>query len=355
MIKQTGFLYELRPTDFITGSSPISAEEINPSGDWSDYLPKGEKQYKYATFDTMSCTTFSFLNAIETAVKFLRAKGYFTQEQIQTMNSIGFNADGEFNCSDRFTAIMSKTMPQGNYFQNVGDSVRKDGLLPEALLMFGGNSWNQYHDATVITEEMKKTAKKILDILEINYEWTSVNISDIQNGLKQCPIQAAIPIPSTHAVMIPVNGYYFDSYKPFIKPLVQVHYAMKVIVKVKKPVKTWKYFKLTEKTGSFGHTIADLKPELVDLMDKMRGECGFPWIITSGYRTITENNSLPNSAKDSAHTTREAVDIYCVDDRRRQIIIDVIRKNGINRYGIGKNFIHIDISKTLTQNVTWNY
>lgn len=121
------------------------------------------------------------------------------------------------------------------------------------------------------------------------------------------------------------------------------------------PLSTWKYFKLTEKTGSLGHTIADLKKELVDLMDKMRGECGFSWIITSGYRTVAENNSLPGAVSDSAHTTREAVDIYCVDDRKRQILLDVVRKNGINRIGLGKTFIHIDISKTLPQNVTWNY
>lgn len=244
-------------------------------------------------------------------------------------------------------------MPQGNYFQNVGDSVRKDGLLPECLLQFGGNSWGEYHNPAVITDKMKATAKKILGILEISYEWTAV--SEIDNALKQCPIQVAIPIPGTHAVMVPVKGFYFDSYEPFIKPLGATHYAMKVFVKVKKPVKSWKYFKLTEKTGTFGHTIADLKPELVDLMDIMRGECGFPWIVTSGYRTVAQNNTLPNASLDSAHTTREAVDIFCNDSRRRQIIIDVLRKNGINRYGIGKNFIHLDISKTLPQDVTWIY
>jgi len=353
MIEQTGFLYELRPTDYITGASPLDIPEVMPSADWRTYQPAGEKQYKYATFDTMSCTTFSLMNDIETWVTWHKANNHFSQKQLETLNSLGFFADGKFNCSDRFTAIMSGTMSNGNYFQSVIDSARKDGLLPEALLQFGGNSQKEYLDKTLITAEMKATALKILDILDISYEWTDV--SKIATSLKQCPIWGAIPAAATHAIEVIAPGMYFDSYEPYVKTLPVVQYAMKVIVKVKPEVTTWKHFKLTEKTGSLGHTIADLKTELVDLMDAMREECGFAWKITSGYRTVAENNALPNASADSAHTTREAVDIYCDDSRKRQILLDVIRKHGINRIGLGKTFIHIDISKTLPQNVTWNY
>lgn len=353
MIKQTGFLYELRPTDYITGASPLDIPEVNLKADWRDYLPVGEKQYKYATFDTFSCTTFSFLNAIETWINWHKANDHFTIGQLEIMNSLGFFADGKFNCSDRFTAITSGTMPNGNYFQNVGDAVRKVGLLPEALLPFGGNNQIEYLNKALITSDMYAKALKILEILDISYEWTDVATSD--NALKQCPIWCAIPEQASHAVEKVAPGFYFDSYEPYVKPIPVQKYAAKVVVKVKTPVKTWKHFKLAEKTGTLGHTIADLKPELVDLMDKMRGECGFAWIITSGFRTVSENNALPSAATDSAHTKGEAVDIYCVDDRKRQILLDVVRANGINRIGIGKTFIHIDISKTLPQNVTWNY
>jgi hypothetical protein len=279
------------------------------------------------------------------------AMDHFTVLQLETIRSLGFYADGKFNCSDRFTAITSGTMPNGNYFQNVGDAVRNTGLLPEALLPFGGNNQSQYLNKNLITPEMYTTAKKILDILDISYEWTDVD----DNKLKQCPIWCAIPEQATHAIMKIAPGMQFDSYEPYIKPIPVQKYAMKVIVKVKPESKTWKYFKSTEKTGSLGHTIADLKPELVDLMDKMRGECGFFWVISSGYRTVKENALIDDSASNSAHTTREAVDIVCTDSRKRQILLDVVRKNGINRIGLGKSFIHIDISKTLTQNVTWNY
>jgi hypothetical protein len=122
------------------------------------------------------------------------------------------------------------------------------------------------------------------------------------------------------------------------------------------PLSTWKYFKPTEFTNAQKtHTISELKPEFVDLLDKMRGECGFVWKITSGYRTVSENALIENSASNSAHTTREAVDVYCIDDTKRDKILEVLEKNSIRRKGIAKTFIHIDISKTLPQDVTWLY
>lgn len=236
VVEQTGFLYKFDPRDFVTGSSPLVLPIINITGDWKPYQPVGEKQYKYSTFDTMSCTTFSCTNIIETWINWHKANNHFTEKQIQTLNTLGFFADGKFNCSDRFTAIMSGTMRNGNYFQSVLDSVRKDGLLPEALLAFGGNSWDEYHNKTLITKEMKDTAKKILEILDISYEWVA-SVDDIDNNLKQCPIQGAIPFEASHAIQIIAPGYYFDSYEPFVKPLPVVRYAMKVIVFVKPEVK----------------------------------------------------------------------------------------------------------------------
>ncbi len=345
MVKQTGFLYELRPTDYITGASPLVIPEVLSTADWTPFVPVGEKQYKYATFDTFSCTTFSFLNAIETWVNWHKENNHFTQGQIEIMNSLGFFADGKFNCSDRFTAITSGTMPNGNYFQNVGDAVRHVGLLPEALLPFGGNSQTEYLDKNLITLDMYAKALKILDILDISYEWTDVSL--IPTSLKQCPIWGAIPEQASHAVEVVASNKYFDSYEPYIKQLPVVKYAMKVIVKVKPGVTTYKYFKPSEIVG--------LKSELVAILDKMRGECGFPFVITSGFRTVAKNNSLSDSVTDSAHLSGLAVDIAIADSARRAIFDKVRIANGINRIGIGSNFVHIDISKTLPQDVMWTY
>lgn len=118
---------------------------------------------------------------------------------------------------------------------------------------------------------------------------------------------------------------------------------------------TYKYFKLTESTGTGGHTFAELNPELRQLLDKMRDECGFPFVINSGYRTVAQNASLSDAVGDSAHLSGLAVDIACNDSFKRDKLLNVAKANGIVRRGIAKTFIHIDISKTLPQGVIWLY
>lgn len=357
-VKQTGLLFKFSDKDFIAGSnSPIVAPKLNELSDWRVFLPVGEPQYLYAKFDTMSCTTFSALNIIETFCNFLLAqKTYFTEDQVKTLTSLGYIINGQFNFSDRFTAIVSNTTELGNYFQNVLDSIRNIGAIPEKDLPFGGKTWSEYHNKSLITQSMLDKAKIFKNMIEVKYEWTIVG-DNLQEDLKQCPIQCAIPATASHAVVLPKLDYIFDSYPPYLyKRNTVIAYAMKIYVSIKKYENRWKYFKPTEKTGNIGnHTIAELDPEFVDLMDKMRGECGFAWKINSGYRTPAENNTLKESVNDSAHCDRIAVDIACTDSTKRQKILDVVRANGINRIGIATTFIHIDIAKDKPQNVTWVY
>lgn len=118
---------------------------------------------------------------------------------------------------------------------------------------------------------------------------------------------------------------------------------------------TYKYFKLTESTGTRGkHTIAELKPELVAKLDLTRDDAGIPFAIESGMRTPEENKAV-GGVPNSAHLTGEAVDIRCLTAEARSKIIRAAIKNGFNRIGIGQNYIHLDISKTLPQNLVWHY
>lgn len=109
-----------------------------------------------------------------------------------------------------------------------------------------------------------------------------------------------------------------------------------------KTMKTWKYFKLEEKTGSLGHTVKELDATLVDKLDELRGICGFPFIITSGYRTINENKEVGGVAG-SAHTKRLAVDIACTDSSKRMKIVGEAYRMGFVGMGIDKEFVHLDI------------
>lgn len=112
------------------------------------------------------------------------------------------------------------------------------------------------------------------------------------------------------------------------------------------PIVKYKYFSAKEIVG--------LKPELVNILDKMRGECGFPFKITSGFRT-PEQNAKAGGVNDSAHMVGEAVDIAITDSGKRMKIINSAFMNGIKRIGIASTFIHLDISKTLPGGVIWLY
>lgn len=193
-----GVLRGRKDTDFIAGTIPF--QERNPSGNWRNYLPPAEWQWKNGK-DTMACVTFSLLNSIETQEFFLTGQ--------------------RVNYSDRWIALMSGTTPQGNYLYAVADTVRKFGLVREESWPAPSSfDWNTYYaqpDAATMKkllaegEEWKKTHS-------LAYEWLTTSLEDIQTHLKHCPLQVVIP---GHAIegfkqVGDIHGY-FDSYEPFEK------------------------------------------------------------------------------------------------------------------------------------------
>lgn len=77
------------------------------------------------------------------------------------------------------------------------------------------------------------------------------------------------------------------------------------------------------------------------LLDSLREICGFPIKITSGYR-CKAHNFVIGGKETSSHLKGKACDIYCVDSVKRLAIINTALELGINRIGIGKDFIHLD-------------
>lgn len=236
-MKQTGLLIEIRPKDYILGAwSPLIWEILLSTGNWNKYVPADEAQSTFS-FDTMSCTTFSILSAIETVLNFLLKENKITPEQLAVFNSLGVIIDGKFNFSDRFSAIMSGTTKNGNWHQNVLDSIKKVGLLSENDLPMGGNTWEEYHDKTLITPAMIEKAKLILDIFDLAYEWIPVDKNSLRDALKYSPILVAVTKENPrHAIMKPRSTYEFETYKPFLRRKNRsVAYALRIQIKLKNP------------------------------------------------------------------------------------------------------------------------
>ena len=105
--------------------------------------------------------------------------------------------------------------------------------------------------------------------------------------------------------------------------------------------------------------IDNMDKEFICLLDDARGIAGVPFKITSGYRTPEYNKALLEQgykgSKNSSHTKGIAADIYAKDSFTRFKIVTALMIVGINRIGIGNNFIHCDIDEDKSQQVLWTY
>lgn len=106
----------------------------------------------------------------------------------------------------------------------------------------------------------------------------------------------------------------------------------------------YKYFKDSEVVG--------LKPELVSLLDKARGIAGVPFKITSGLRTIQQNEDV-GGASDSSHLRGYGCDLSVVDSDKRYKILTALLNVGFSRIGVYGGHIHVDCDPNLPKNLIW--
>jgi zinc D-Ala-D-Ala carboxypeptidase len=112
-----------------------------------------------------------------------------------------------------------------------------------------------------------------------------------------------------------------------------------------------RYFKLSDfdcqETGN-----NEMSEEFLEKLDELRHVCGFPFIITSGYRDPSHSIEA-RKAKAGTHARGIASDIRINNGNEAYQIIKHAQSMGFNGIGVAKSFIHVDIRKGMP--VVWSY
>lgn len=92
-------------------------------------------------------------------------------------------------------------------------------------------------------------------------------------------------------------------------------------------------------------------------LDALRHQCGFPFIITSGYRSPEYNNQVSSTGYDGPHTSGKAADILVSRSNAYEVLRNALAMGcfegiGINQKGDSR-FIHLDSIQG--SNRLWSY
>jgi len=151
------------------GVSGFNGEVLCENGQWDNYLPEYETQFRDG-FDAYACVTFSTLNAIETLLKH---KGVVV------------------NLSDRYIAKKSETTCEfGNYMAKVAQTLRDFGAPEEKDYPWGGTSCETYYNA--IPSEIEPLAEAFRNEYEVQYQWLGNDNESRKEALKFSPVTVAV-------------------------------------------------------------------------------------------------------------------------------------------------------------------
>ena len=112
-----------------------------------------------------------------------------------------------------------------------------------------------------------------------------------------------------------------------------------------------KYFSLSEFACT--HTGKNFITQgFVLKLDELRGLCGFPFVITSGYRDATHPEEA-RKAKPGTHAQGIAADIKVTNGIQRALVVKHALELGFNGIGVAKTFVHVDARPSTL--VMWTY
>ena len=113
----------------------------------------------------------------------------------------------------------------------------------------------------------------------------------------------------------------------------------------------FRYFKIEDfacqETGENG-----IQPEFVLALDDLRHECGFPFVVTSGFRS--KDHSIEKTKKvGGRHTRGDAADIQVTNGLQRMALVSKALEHGFKGIGVAKSFVHLDTRDS--EPVMWTY
>lgn len=95
-----------------------------------------------------------------------------------------------------------------------------------------------------------------------------------------------------------------------------------------------------------------INPRFVHRLDELREVCGFPFIITSGYRHETHPVEARKN-EPGTHTLGIAADIAVRGGANRRQVVWHALNQGFNGIGVARTFVHVDIRDDVP--VIWTY
>lgn len=96
----------------------------------------------------------------------------------------------------------------------------------------------------------------------------------------------------------------------------------------------------------------EMSDEFLWRLDELRDVCGFPFIITSGYRDPTHSLEAAKT-NPGTHAQGIACDIKINSGAEAFVILEKAPSLGFNGIGLHKKFVHVDMRKSIP--VAWCY
>lgn len=85
----------------------------------------------------------------------------------------------------------------------------------------------------------------------------------------------------------------------------------------------------------------EMSDDLLLAVDLLRQKCGFPFVITSGYRS-KDHPIEREKEKAGTHAQGIAADIQVSDGNKRYKIVEQAIQMGFTGVGIARTFVHVD-------------